>query len=203
MATLIKGGTVVSATGADRAEVLIDGERVEAVLRPGSDIAVTAEATAEVIDASDRLVVPGGVDVHTHMDIPIMGTRSSDDFETGTRAAAWGGTTTIVDFATQNHGENVRECLEQRLAQADGSVTMLRGFASERTLWLSDVFAPVPAVPLGAPDGLTGDIDDDRGIDVSTNSDRAAQDRLNLDVMLGRQGAPSLQAVNPPLPGPL
>ncbi len=80
---------------------------------------------------------------------------------------------------------------------ADGSVTMLRGFAGERTLWLSDVFAPVPAVPLGAPEGLTGDIDDDRGIDVSTNSDRAARDRLNLDVMLGRREVPSTPSPSP------
>ena len=80
---------------------------------------------------------------------------------------------------------------------ADGSVTMLRGFASEHTLWLSDVFAPVPAVPLGAPEGLTGDIDDDRGIDVADNPDRAARDRLNLDVMLGRREVPS-----PPSPDP-
>ena len=128
MATLIKGGTVVSATGADRAEVLIAGERVEAVLRPGSDIAAAAEAGAEVIDAAGKLVVPGGVDVHTHMEIPIMGTVSADDFETGTRAAAWGGTTTIVDFATQNYGENVRECLDQRMAQAEGRCAIDYGF---------------------------------------------------------------------------
>lgn len=80
---------------------------------------------------------------------------------------------------------------------ADGSVTMLRGFASENTLWLTDVFAPVPAVPLGAPEGLTGDIDDDRGIDVAAAPDRAARDRLNLDVMLGRREVPS-----PPSPDP-
>lgn len=80
--------------------------------------------------------------------------------------------------------------------RADGSVTMLRGFAGERTLWLSDVFAPVPAVPLGAPEGLTGDIDD-RGIDVSTNSDRAARDRLNLEVMLGRREVPSTPSPEP------
>lgn len=80
---------------------------------------------------------------------------------------------------------------------ADGSVTMLRGFASEHTLWLSDVFAPVPAVPLGAPEGLTGEIDDDRGIDVAAGPARAARDRLNLDVMLGRREVPS-----PPSPDP-
>ena len=121
MTTLIMGGTVVSSTGADRAEVLIDGEQVAAVLRPGSDIAASAARGAEIVDASGRLVVPGGVDVHTHMEIPFGGTFSSDTFETGTRAAAWGGTTTIVDFATQYYGDNVREALDARMAAAEGN----------------------------------------------------------------------------------
>ena len=128
MTTLIKGGTVVSATGADRAEVLIDGERVEAVLRPGSGIAAAAEQGAEVIDATGKLVVPGGVDVHTHMELPFGGTFASDTFETGTRAAAWGGTTTILDFAVQKYGENVRECLDAWMAKAEGNCAIDYGF---------------------------------------------------------------------------
>lgn len=79
---------------------------------------------------------------------------------------------------------------------ADGSVTMLRGFFSETTLWLSDVFAPVPAVPLGAPEGFT-DRDNDGGIDVAADPARAARDRLNLEVMLGRREIPP-----PPNPDP-
>ncbi len=128
MTTLIKGGTVVSSTGADPAEVLIDGEQVTAVLRPGSDIAAAAEQGAEVIDATGRLVVPGGVDVHTHMELPFGGTFASDTFETGTRAAAWGGTTTIVDFAVQKTGENVRECLDAWMAKAEGNCAIDYGF---------------------------------------------------------------------------
>ncbi len=121
MATLIKGGTVVSSTGADAAEVLIDGEQIAAVLQPGSEIAAAAERGAEVVDATGRLVVPGGVDVHTHMSLPFGGTYASDTFETGTRAAAWGGTTTIVDFATQTYGESVRACFDARMAEAEGN----------------------------------------------------------------------------------
>ncbi len=128
MTTLIKGGTVVSSTGADPADVLIDGEQIAAVLRPGSDIAVSVEQTAEVVDASGRLVVPGGVDVHTHMELPFGGTFASDTFETGTRAAAWGGTTTIVDFAVQRYGENVRESLDAWMAKAEGNCAVDYGF---------------------------------------------------------------------------
>ena len=128
MTTLIKGGTVVSATGADAADVLIDGEQVAAVLRPGSDIAAAAEQGAEVIDATGKLVVPGGVDVHTHMELPFGGTFASDTFETGTRAAAWGGTTTILDFAVQKYGENVRECLDAWMAKAEGNCAIDYGF---------------------------------------------------------------------------
>ncbi|MFT4988974.1 MAG: dihydropyrimidinase [Acidimicrobiales bacterium] len=122
MTTLIKGGTVVSTTGADPAEVLVDGEIIVALLLPGSDPAMAAERGAErVIDATGKYVIPGGVDVHTHMELPFGGTNASDDFESGTRAAAWGGTTTIIDFASQQTGENVRTCFDDRMALADGN----------------------------------------------------------------------------------
>ncbi|MCY3962949.1 MAG: amidohydrolase family protein, partial [bacterium] len=76
---MIKNGTVVSSTGADPAEVLIDGETIVAVLQPGSDLALSAENGADrVIDATGKLVVPGGVDVHTHMELPFGGTIASD-----------------------------------------------------------------------------------------------------------------------------
>ncbi len=121
MTILIKGGTVISAVGADLAEVLIEGETIVALLSPGSDLAVSAEGGAErVIDATDRYVIPGGVDVHTHMSLVVAGTVSADTFETGTRAAAWGGTTTIVDFATQERGQQVRDSFEARVDEAAG-----------------------------------------------------------------------------------
>ena len=128
MTTLIKGGTLVSSTGVAPAEVLIDGEQVAAVLQPGSDIARAAETNAHVIDAANKLVVPGGVDVHTHMELPFGGTKASDDFESGTRAAAWGGTTTIVDFAVQRFGESVRESLDTWMAKAANKCAVDYGF---------------------------------------------------------------------------
>ncbi len=108
MTTLISGGTVVSATGATRADVLVDGETIAALLAPGSAAAASVHPD-ETIDATGKYVIPGGVDGHTHMEMPFGGTFASDTFETGTRAAAWGGTTTIVDFVVQAHGQRVQD----------------------------------------------------------------------------------------------
>lgn len=108
--TFIHGGTVVSATGSQPLDVLVDGETIVAVLHPGStalgaDLAGSADV---VLDATGKYVIPGGVDGHTHMQMPFGGTEASDTFETGTRAAAWGGTTTIVDFVVQKPGSACR-----------------------------------------------------------------------------------------------
>ncbi|GIG38399.1 dihydropyrimidinase [Cellulomonas phragmiteti] len=121
--TLIRGGTVVSATGRVAADVLVDGETIAAVLAPGStllghDLAASVD---RVLDATGRYVVPGGVDAHTHMELPFGGTAASDTFETGTRAAAWGGTTTIIDFAVQRAGERVQDGLAAWHAKAAGA----------------------------------------------------------------------------------
>ena len=125
MRTLIRGGTVVNPTGPQPADVLIDGETIAAVLSPE----VAAELTAdEVIDATGRYVIPGGVDVHTHMQMPFGGTTASDTFETGTAAAAWGGTTTIIDFAIQPTGEVVQEGLARWHAKAAGDCAIDYGF---------------------------------------------------------------------------
>ena len=110
-------------------KLLVDGEIIVALLLPGSDTAEAAERGAEqVIDATGKYVIPGGVDVHTHMELPFAGTNASDDFETGTRAAAWGGTTTIIDFASQQAGENVRTCFDDRMALAEGNCAIDYGF---------------------------------------------------------------------------
>jgi dihydropyrimidinase len=129
MTLLIKGGTVVSSTGADPADVLVDGETIVAVLQPGSDMAEAAERGAErVIDAAGKYVIPGGVDCHTHMELPFGGTNASDDFENGTKAAAWGGTTTIIDFAVQSYGNGVRESLDTWMEKAEGNCAIDYGF---------------------------------------------------------------------------
>ena len=106
--TLITGGTVVSATGSSLQDVLVDGETIAALLAPGSQALgpITADI---VIDATGKYVIPGGIDAHTHMEMPFGGTFASDTFETGSRAAAWGGTTTIVDFVVQAHGQRVQD----------------------------------------------------------------------------------------------
>ena len=108
MKTLITGGTVVNATGRGAADVLIDGETIVALLQPGSTaLGVDLTATVDrVIDATGKYVIPGGIDAHTHMEMPFGGTFASDTFATGTTAAAWGGTTTIVDFVVQYPHEN-------------------------------------------------------------------------------------------------
>ncbi len=127
--TVISGGTVVSATGSAQADVLIDGERVVALASAGSDVAESfAEGASVRIDASGRLVIPGGLDVHTHMQMPFGGTFSNDTFETGTRAATWGGTTTIIDFAIQRRGESLRQGLDELHAKAAGNCAIDYGF---------------------------------------------------------------------------
>lgn len=128
--TLITGGTVVSATGRGEADVLIDGETIAAVLAPGSQLLGTdvAASVDTVVDATGKYVIPGGIDAHTHMELPFGGTNASDTFETGTRAAAWGGTTSIIDFAVQRYGERVQDGLAAWHEKAAGNCAIDYGF---------------------------------------------------------------------------
>jgi len=122
MRTLIKGGTVVNADGSASADVLVDGDQIALV---GRDLDVPADRT---VDASGKYVIPGAIDVHTHMELPFGGTFAKDTFETGTRAAAFGGTTTIIDFAVQSRGASLREGLDAWHAKAEGKATVDYGF---------------------------------------------------------------------------
>src|SRR5262245_34261471 len=124
MRTLIANGTVVTADGSYAADVLVDGERIAQI---GIGLAATANAD-ETIDASGKYLIPGGIDVHTHMKLPFGGTFAKDDFFTGTRAAAFGGTTTIVDFAVQSKGKSLREGLDAWHEKAEGNAVADYGF---------------------------------------------------------------------------
>ena len=124
MRTLITNGLIVTADGSYAADVLIDGETIAAI---GSGMAGMAEVD-ETIDATGKYVIPGGIDVHTHMELPFGGTAAKDTFETGTRAAAFGGTTSIVDFAVQSRGASLREGLDTWHAKAEGNAVLDYGF---------------------------------------------------------------------------
>jgi len=125
MRTLISNGTIVTADASYAADVLIDGETIAAI---GTDLAANGTTADETIDASGRYVIPGGIDVHTHMELPFGGTFAKDTFETGTRAAAFGGTTSIVDFAVQSKGKSLREGLDAWHAKAEGNAVTDYGF---------------------------------------------------------------------------
>jgi dihydropyrimidinase len=111
--TIIKNGTVVTATDTYRADVAIANGKVSAV-----GASLPADDASKIIDATGKLVLPGGIDVHTHLDMPFGGTTSADDFETGTRAAAFGGTTTLIDFAIQYKGQPLRQAFDTWMSKA-------------------------------------------------------------------------------------
>ena len=128
MRTLTRNGSVVTPQGIQAMDVLVDGETISALLAPGATSDELSGAVDRVIDAKGKYVIPGGIDAHTHMELPFGGTFASDTFETGTRAAAWGGTTTIIDFAVQRYGERVQDGLAAWHAKADGNCFIDYGF---------------------------------------------------------------------------
>src|SRR5512141_1507722 len=115
---LIKNGRIVTATDDYVADVYVEGETIKAI---GMNMPMQAD---RVIDASGQYVIPGGIDVHTHFDLPFGGTNSADDFETGTIAAAHGGTTTIVDFAVQSRGISMQQAYEVWQKKAYGKAAI-------------------------------------------------------------------------------
>ena len=122
MKTLIKAGRIITAVDDYTADILIEDETISTI---GKSLDIEAD---KVIDASNKLVIPGGIDPHTHMELPFGGTQASDDFFTGTRAAAFGGTTTIIDFAVQNKGETLTQGVDNWHKKADGKCAIDYGF---------------------------------------------------------------------------
>ncbi|HWP36404.1 MAG TPA: dihydropyrimidinase [Gemmatimonadales bacterium] len=122
MRLLIRNGTVVTAEGSRAADVLVDGETIAQV---GPGLTATADRT---LDAAGRHILPGGIDVHTHLDMPYGDVMSADDFASGTIAAAMGGTTTIIDFAVQDRGGTLHQAVETWQAKAGGKAAIDYGF---------------------------------------------------------------------------
>ena len=122
MKTLIRNGRVITAVDDYKADILIDGETISTI---GAKLDMEADL---VIDASGKLVIPGGIDPHTHMELPFGGTQASDDFRTGTIAAAHGGTTSIIDFAVQYKGESLIQAIDNWHAKAEGKTAIDYGF---------------------------------------------------------------------------
>src|ERR671918_208514 len=122
MKTLIKNGRIVTAVDDYQADILIENQRVSVI---GESLEMEADHT---IDAGGKLVIPGGIDPHTHMELPFGGTESSDDFRTGTIAAAHGGTTSIIDFAVQYKGQSLIEGIDNWHKKAEGKTAIDYGF---------------------------------------------------------------------------
>jgi dihydropyrimidinase len=115
MSILIKNGRVITATDDYIADIFIEGEIISAI---GKDLSVQAD---QVIDATGKLVMPGGIDPHVHLDMPFMGTYSSDNYETGTRAALYGGTTMVIDFILQKQGNSLQSALDEWRGRSNGN----------------------------------------------------------------------------------
>src|SRR4051812_21346930 len=115
MSILIKNGRIITASEDQVADIFIEGEKINSI---GKDLAVKAD---KVIDASGMLVFPGGIDPHVHLDMPFMGTFSSDSYETGTRAALFGGTTMVIDFVLQKQGNSLQSALNEWRSRSDNN----------------------------------------------------------------------------------
>ncbi len=140
MKTIIRGGTIISASDEYQADILIDGE---VIVQIGNDI--PDSEGARIINASGKLILPGGIDVHTHFDLPMFNTVSSDDHYTGHKAAAFGGTTTVLDFVPQM-GENLRESVETWQKKAKQKAAIDYGFHMNISLFNDNVATQIPGL---------------------------------------------------------
>ncbi|WP_298010674.1 MULTISPECIES: dihydropyrimidinase [Anaerolinea] len=139
MSLLIRNGTLITAAETFRADILIEGEKIAAI---GASLSAP---DAEVLDAEGKLVLPGGVDVHTHFDLPMFGTVSSDDHYTGHKAAAFGGTTTVIDFVSQDMPA-LRQCVEAWHARVGGKAAVDYSFHMNITRIYPDTLAELPTL---------------------------------------------------------
>jgi len=140
MATLIKSGKIITASETFKADILIEGEKIAAI---AADI--PAGEGMQVIDAAGKLVMPGGVDAHTHFDLPMFGTVSSDDHYSGHKAAAFGGTTTAIDFISQDF-EHLPACVEAWHKKADEKAVIDFSFHMNITKFNADIAREIPAL---------------------------------------------------------
>lgn len=138
MKRLLKGGTVVSGNGVQKLDILMD-EVDGKICQVEEKIELDLSEPVEVVDVSGKLIFPGFIDAHTHFDLEVSGTVTADDFATGTKAAVSGGTTLIIDFATQNRGETLDEALENWHKKADGKCSCDYGFHMAISDWNEDV----------------------------------------------------------------
>lgn len=140
MKTLIKSGTLVTAAETYTADLLMDGEKIALV---GMDLRADG---AQVVDAKGKYVLPGGIDVHTHLELPFGGTVSTDDFYTGHKAAAFGGTTCHIDFAIQAKGETLHQTVERWHKKSDSKAVVDYGYHMAITDLTEDVMNEIPSM---------------------------------------------------------
>lgn len=140
MATLIKNGTLITAGETYQADILVEGEKISLI---GTDL---THPSAEVIDAAGKYVLPGGLDVHVHLDLPMFNTISSDDHYTGGKAAAFGGTTTVIDFVPQDEG-TLKDNIERWRAKADPKASVDYGFHMNITRFDQEVAKEIFTLP--------------------------------------------------------
>jgi dihydropyrimidinase len=140
MSLLIKSGTLITAADTFTADIFVEGEKIVTI---GKDLAIDG---AEIIDASQKLVMPGGVDPHTHLNLPMAGTVSSDDHYTGLKAAAFGGTTTILDFVSQD-SDSISDCVEAWHQRADALAAVDFGFHMNITHFNKQIANEIPLLP--------------------------------------------------------
>ena len=146
---IVKSGTVVTADETCVADIGIGGEQIVAI---GQDLASLTMNGARIIDATGKIVMPGGIDVHVHLQLPFCGTVSSDDFDSGTRAAARGGVTTLVDYAIQDAERGLRAGLEARIAEARDRVCVDYGLHAIITGWSDAIRREMPkTIEMGVP----------------------------------------------------